>query len=61
MVLQMYEKISPLYVFEGKRSYKRIPIIYKKMYILLTHFLDEHIFEIQPSHVDLKIATMLYS
>ena len=31
----MYQKVSPLYVFEDKRCYKRIPIIYKKV-----HFID---------------------
>ena len=30
-------------------------------YILLKHFLDKYIFGIKPSHVNLKIATMLYS
>ena len=33
----------------------------KKKYNLSTQFLDEHFFGIQPSHVDLQIATMLYS
>ena len=52
------KKVSPLYVFEDKRCYKRIPIFYKKIkYILSTHFQDEHIFGIPQSHVDQKIAT----
>ena len=51
------KNISPLYVFEDKRCYERIPIFYKKN-ILLTHFQDEHIFGIPQSHVDQKIATM---
>ena len=29
MTLHLYQKISPLYVFEDKRCYKRIPIFYK--------------------------------
>ena len=33
----------------------------KIKYILLTHFLEEHIFGIQLSQVDLKTAAMLYS
>ena len=48
------KKVSPLYVFEDKRCYKRIKI----KYILSTHFQDEHSFGIQQSHVDQKIATM---
>ena len=55
------KQVSPLYVFEEKVCYKRIPIFYKKKYILSIHSLDEHIFLIQPSHVDLKRATLLYS
>ena len=35
------------------------PFSTKIKYILLTRFLEEHIFGIQPSHVDLKIATMM--
>ena len=31
----------------------------KTKYNLMTHFQDEHIFVIQSSNVDLKIATML--
>ena len=34
-------KMSPLYVFEDKRCYKRIPICYKKKYILLIHSPEE--------------------
>ena len=55
------KKVSPLYVFEDKRCYKRIPIFYKKKYILLSHFQDEHFFGIPQSHVDQKIATMKYN
>ena len=40
------KKISPLYVFEDKRCYKRIPIFYKRKYILMIHSQDEHIFGI---------------
>ena len=29
MVLYLYQKVSPLYVFEDKLCYKRIPIFYK--------------------------------
>ena len=29
MVLHLYQKVSPLYVFEDKRCYKSIPIVYK--------------------------------
>ena len=55
------KKVSPLHVFEDKRFYKRIPIFYKNKVHFLTHFLDEHIFGIQPSHVDLEKLTMFYS
>ena len=51
------QKVSPLYVFEDKRCYKRIPIFYKIKYILLIHFQDEHIFRIPQSHVVQKTAT----
>ena len=37
MVLPLYQKLSPLYVFEDKRCYKRIPIFYKnKVYFVDT-------------------------
>ena len=52
------KQVSPLYVFEDKLCYKRIPIFYKNKEHLLTHFQDEHIFGIPQSHVDQKIATM---
>ena len=52
------KKVSPLYVFEHKRCYKRIRIFYKKKYILLIHSPEELIFGIQQSHMDQKIATM---
>ena len=55
------KKVSPLYVFEDKRCYKRIPKFYKKKYILSIHFQYEHIFDIPQSHVDQKIATMSYN
>ena len=55
------KKVSPLYVFEDKRCYKRILIFNKNKYILLIHFQDEHIFGIPQSHVDQKIATMSYN
>ena len=61
MVLHLTKKVSPLYVLEDKRCYRRIPIFYKKKYILLIHFQEELIFGIQHSHVDQKIATMLYN
>ena len=48
------KKVSPLYVFEDKRCYKRIPIFNKNMYILLTHFQDENFFGIPQSHVGQK-------
>ena len=55
------KKLSPLYVFKDKRCYGRIPIFYKKKYILSIHFQDEHIFGIPQSQVDQKIATMSYN
>ena len=55
------EKVSPLYVFEDKRCYKRIPIFYKNKVHLSIHFQDEQIFGIPQSHVDQKIATMSYN
>ena len=52
------EKVSPLYVCEDKRCFKRIPIFYKNK----IHFVDtlsrRTYFEIQQSHLDLKKATM---
>ena len=52
------KKVSPLYVFEDKRCYKRITIFYKnKKNILLIQFPDEHIFGIPQSHGNQKIAT----
>ena len=36
MVLHLYKKVSPLYVFEDKRCYKRIPVLYKNK----VHFVD---------------------
>ena len=36
MVLHLYQKVSPLYVFEDKRCYKRIPTFYKNK----VHFVD---------------------
>ena len=55
------KKESPLYFFEDKQCCKRIPIFYKKKYILSIHFQDELIFGIPQSHVDQKIATMSYN
>ena len=40
---------------------KESPYSTKSKYLLLTHFLEEQNFGIQPFHLDLKIATMLYS
>ena len=40
---------------------KEFPYSTKIKYILLTRSLGEHVFGMQPSHVDLKIATMLYN
>ena len=52
------KKVSPLYVFEDIRRYKRIPIFYKDK----VHFVDtlsrRTFFWIPQSHVDKKIATM---
>ena len=56
------KKVSPLYVFEDERCYKRIPIFYKNIkYILLIHSQDEHIFGTQQYHVDQKTVTTLYN
>ena len=52
------KKVSPLYVFENKRCYKRIHIIYKNKVHLATHFHVELNFGIQQSQVNQKIATM---
>ena len=49
----MYSKI--------KDVTKEYPYSTKTKYILSTLFLEEHIFGIHPSHVDLKKATMLYN
>ena len=55
------KKISPLYVFEDKRCYKRIPIFYKRKYILMIHSQDEHIFGILQYHLGHLLATRLYN
>ena len=55
------KKVSPLYVFENKRCYKRIPIFYKSKIHFVVHFPEELIFGIQQSHVDQKTATMKYN
>ena len=51
------KNVSPLYVFEDKSCYKRIPIFYKTK----VHFVDtlsrRTFFGIQQSHVDQKTAT----
>ena len=52
------KKVSPFYVFEDKKCYKRTPIFFLKKYILMTHSQEELIFGMQPSHVDQKKATM---
>ena len=52
------KKVSPLFIFEDKRCYKRIPIFYFKKFILSIHIQDEHIFGIRQYHVDQKTATM---
>ena len=46
------KKVSPLYVFEDKRCYKRISIFYKNK----VHFVDT--LSKQTTHVDQKIATI---
>ena len=55
------KKVSPLYVFEDKCCYKRIPIFYKNK----VHFVDtlsrRTYFGIPQSHVDQKTATMTYN
>ena len=55
------KKVSPLYVFEDKRCYKRIPIFYKNK----VHFVDtlsqRIFFWDTSSHVDQKVATMSYN
>ena len=55
------KKVSPLYVFEDRRCYKRIPIFYKNKDILLIHFQADLIFGIHQSHMDQKTATMVYN
>ena len=55
------KNLTLIYVFENKRCYKGMPIFYKKKYILSIQFLEEHIFWIKTSHLDLKITTTLYS
>ena len=52
------EKVSPLYVFEDKRCYKRIPIFYKNKVHFVDTISEELIFGIQQSHLDQKKATM---
>ena len=46
------KKISPLYVFEDEKCYKEFPYSTKTKNNLLTRFLEEHCFGVQPSHVD---------
>ena len=52
------KKVSPLYVFEDKRCYKRIPIFYKnKVHFVDTLLRRTYFFGIPQSHVDQQIAT----
>ena len=56
------KKVSPLCVFADKKDVTKESLYSTKVKkILLTHFLDEQIIEIQPTHVDLKTAMMWYS
>ena len=59
-ITHVRKKISPLYVFEDKKCYKEFPYSTKTKNNLLTRFLEEHCFGVQPSHVDQRVATMLY-
>ena len=52
------KNVSPLYNFEDKRCYKKIPIFFKTKYFLLMRSAEELVFGIQQSHVDQKIAPM---
>ena len=62
MVLHLYQKkVSPLYVFEDKRCNKESQYCTKIKYILLIHSHEDLVFGIQQSHLDQKIATMLYN
>ena len=53
------KKISPLYIFEDERCYKRIPKLYKNK-VLFVDTLSRHIFGTQQYHLDQKTATTLY-
>ena len=55
------KKVSTLYVFVDKRCYKRIPTFYKNKVYFVDTLSREHIFGIHQSHVDQKVATMLYN
>ena len=55
------KKVSPLYVFGDKRSYKESPCSTKIKYNLLIHSQVEHIFGTQQYPVDQKTATALYN
>ena len=58
----MYEEKYQLYMYlKRKNVTNESPYSIKMKYILLTHFLEEHTFGIQLSHVDPKVATLLYS
>ena len=52
------KKVSPLYVFEDKRCYKKSQYSTKIKYILMIHSPEKLIFGIQQSHVDQKTATL---
>ena len=55
------KKVSPLYVFEDNDVLEESQNSTKIKYILLIHSQEELMFGIQQSHVDQKIATMLYN
>ena len=56
------KNVSPLYRFlKTNVVTKESPYSTKIKYILLINFQDEHIFGIQQSHVDQKIATTSYN
>ena len=58
MVLHLYQKVSPLNVFEDNDVIKESQYSTKLKYSLLIHFQEELIFGIQQSHMDQKNATM---
>ena len=58
LIFYMHQNVSPLYVFEDKRCYKRIPIFYKNKAQFVDKLSRRTFFGIQQFHVDQRTGTM---